>query len=215
MRFEGKTGIEKAWLVAAVGIFVMHRLLEGTSSGYYPSSPLRLWLELAMVVLSFPSGGLTLLALHIAAFWCNDCRNLEFLFDWSTLLFAGYIQWFWVLPEFLRNRKPTLLNLKRPPEIVSPKTSPAVNESATAAMFDATPAAATAAAAAAVTPDDAKPRIFDAAPLPAFDAAAFAPALAEFDEGGLTALDRVFQARVRPPALASPSHVEAIFPRVS
>ena len=212
MRFEGKTRIEKAWLVAAVGIFLAHRLLEASSSGYYPSSPLRLWLELAMVVLSFPSGGLTLLALHIAAFWCNDCRNLEFLFDWSTLLFAGYIQWFWVLPEFLRNRKPTLLNLKRPPETVSPNASPAVNEStATAATFDATPPPA-----AAVTPGNAKPRIDTAAaPLPAFDAAAFVPALAEFDEGGHTALDRVFQARVRPPAQASPSHVEVIFPRVS
>ncbi|HLL14275.1 MAG TPA: hypothetical protein VK388_04285 [Pyrinomonadaceae bacterium] len=210
MRFVCKTGIEKAWLVAAVGIFVMHRLLEGSSFGYYPSSPLRLWLELAMIVLSFPSGGLALFALHIAAVWCNDCRNLEFLFDWSTLLFAGYIQWFWLLPEFLRNRKLTLLNLERPPEIVSLNASPAVNESAvTAATFDATPAAA------AVTPDDAKPRIFDAAPLPAFETAAFAPALAEFDEGGLTALDRVFQARVPPPAQASPSHVEAIFPRVS
>lgn len=212
MRFEGKTKIEKAWLVAAVGIFVMHRLLEGSSSGYYPSSPLRLWLELAMIMLSFPSGGLTVFVLHITAAWCGDCRNLEFLFDWSTLLFAGYIQWFWVLPEFLRSRKLTLLNLKRPPEIVSPNASPAVNESAaTAATFDATPVAA----AAAFTPDDARPRIFDAAPLPAFDAAAFAPALAEFDEGGLTALDRVFQAQERPPAQALPSHVEAIFPRVS
>jgi hypothetical protein len=210
MRFVCKTKIEKVWLVAAVGIFVTHRLLEASSSGYYPSSPLRLWLELAMIVLSFPLGGLTLFALHSTAAWCDDCRSLEFLFDWSTLLFAGYIQWFWVLPEFLRSRKLTLLNLKRPPEIVSPNASPAVNELATTAPLDATPEAA-----AAATPDDAVPRASDAAPLLAFDAAAFAPAFAEFDETGLTALGRVFQAQASSPTQASPSHVEAIFPRVS
>jgi|GEM_PF-4857465 len=210
MRFVCKTKIEKAWLVTAVGIFLMHRLLEASSPGYYPSNPLRPWLELAMIMLSFPSGGLTLSVLHITAAWCDDCRNLEFLFDWSTLLFAGYIQWFWVLPEFLRSRKLTLLNLKRPPEIVSPKPSPAVNELPTTVAFDTThdPAAA-------ATPDDAKPRASDAVPLPAFDASAFAPALAEFDEAGLTALDRVFQAQTPQPAQASPSPVEAIFPRVS
>jgi hypothetical protein len=207
MGFMCKTKIEKAWLVASVIIFITHRLLDASYSGYYsPSAPLRLWLELAMIALSFPLGGLTLFALHGAAFWCDDCRSLEFLFDWSTLLFAGYIQWFWVLPEFLRNRKLTLLDLKQPAKTISPDASPAVVEPATTPVPPSpvtpavTPSPAAALPAAAVV----------AAPCPAFDAAAFAPPRAEFDEAGLTALGRVFQAQSPPPA-----HVEAIFPRVS
>ena len=241
MRFEGKTKIEKAWLVAAVGVFVLHRLLEASSSGYHPSDPLRLWLELAMIVLSFPFGGLTLFALHSAAFWCDDCRSLEFLFDWSTLLFAGYIQWFWVLPEFLRSRKLNLLDLKQSMVAAAPGDSPAIKEAAATATHEATPSfnatpavalattpaatppatpaatsAATPAVLSAARPDAAaKPRAFVAVPHPAFDAAAFAPVLAEFDEEGLTALDRVFQAQAPTPAQGRSSHVEAIFPRVS
>ncbi|HEX8129785.1 MAG TPA: hypothetical protein VF527_11845 [Pyrinomonadaceae bacterium] len=232
MRFVCKTKIEKAWLWTSVSIFVAHRLLENSSSGYYSSAdPLRLWLELAMIVLSFPFGGLALLALHVALFWCDDCRNLDFLFDWSTLLFAGYIQWFWVLPEFLRNRKLTVLDLKRTPEIVAHAAAPSVAANVTSTPV-ASHAAATAVAAtthaslSAATPNPfdaaphdavvAVPRALSAAaapPLPAFDAAAFVPRLAEFDEAGLTALDKVFQAQSTPHA--PPSHVEAIFPRVS
>jgi len=203
-----KTKIEKAWLVASVTIFIVHRLLEASPSDYYlPNHPLRLWLELMMIALSFPFGGLAVLALQSVTFWCDDCRNLESLFDWPTLLFAGYIQWFWVLPEYLRSRKLTLLDLKRTPEIVSPENShPAIVEPATHAPLASAPSVSLAAAAA--PPDNAAPR-------PAFDANHFTPRLAEFDEAGLTALDRVFQAQRRPPAEGSLSHVEAIFPHVN
>lgn len=218
MGFMCKTKIEKAWLVASVIIFITHRLLDASSSGYYsPSAPLRLWLELAMIALSFPLGGLTLFGLHGAAFWCDDCRSLEFLFDWSTLLFAGYIQWFWVLPEFLRNRKLTLLDLKQPTETISPNASPTVVEPATPVRLSpATPAAVTSSpATVASSPATVLPAAAVAAPCSAFDAATFAPPLTEFDEAGVTALGRVFQAQSPPPTHAPHAHVEAIFPRVS
>jgi hypothetical protein len=198
MSFVCKTKIEKAWLVTSASIFILHRLLEDASPGCYAgTAPLRMWLGVAMIALSFPFGGLALLALHAALFWCDDCRNVNFLFDWPTLLFAGYIQWFWVLPEILRNRELTLLDLKRLPLTVSPSISTPDPEPAPAALEAASPVA------------------FEAAPLPAFDAAAFVPRLPEFDEAGLTALDRVLQAQPSPRAPASSSHVEAIFPRVS
>ncbi|HZG51900.1 MAG TPA: hypothetical protein VEZ40_07185 [Pyrinomonadaceae bacterium] len=210
MRFLCKTKIEKAWLAACVCIFIAHRLMDASSPDYYTAaSPLRLWLELLMIVLSFPLGGLTLFALHSIAFMCDDCRSLEFLFDWSTLIFAGYIQWFWVLPEFLRDRELTLLDLKRLPDALSPHASPAVKEATPGSPAAATPGSR--AASKRATIDAAPTRVFDDAPRHAFDAAAFAPRLAEFDETGRTALGRVFQAEPLPP----PSQVETIFPRVS
>jgi hypothetical protein len=204
MEFVCKRKIEKAWLVSSVVMFVAHRLLEFPSPGHYSdSTPLGMWLEMAMIVLSFPLGGLTLFALHIASFWCGDCRNLEFLFDWSTLLFAGYIQWFWVLPEVMRSRELTFLDLRRPLGTVSPDASPASTEPSPA-PFEATPCKA------------APPVALEAEPLPVFDAASFVPCRAEFDEAGLTALDRVFKAQAPPQApAASSSHAETIFPRVS
>lgn len=197
MAFVHKTKIEKAWLVASVSIFLAHRLLYASSPHHYASdNPLSVWLELAMIALSFPSGWLTLFVIYDARFWCDDCRSLDFLFDWSTLLVAGYIQWFWVLPEFLRSRKLTVLDLKQTPQIVSPDSTSAVAEAATDAPI---PAAAPVAA----------------APPRAFDVAAFAPRLAEFDEAGLTALGRVLQAQNKTTAEASAPHAEVIFPQVS
>jgi hypothetical protein len=112
--------------------------------------------------------------------------------------------------------------------------TPAAMPAATLATTSTAALAATSAATSATTSatakpdaanprafDTAKPRAFDAVPPPPFDATAFAPALAEFDEEGLTALGRVFQAQASTPAQSpapaqvQPSHVEAIFPRVS
>ena len=206
MKLVCKTKIEKAWLITSLTIFLAHRLLEAPSHSYYPDDmAVRLWLEVAMVLLSFPFGGLTLFVLQDARFWCDGCQGLEWMLDWSTLLFAGYIQWFWVLPELLRGRELTLLDLKRPPETVSTEASPS----------DTEPAAASLRAAPPVALETAPPVALEAAPLPAFDAAAFALMPAEFDEAGLTALDRVFQAQAPRPAPVPRSHVEAIFPRVS
>lgn len=191
MRFECMTKTEKAWLVASVVIYITHRLMQVSPGDFYNSTdPLRLCLELAMILLSFPFGVLTLFIVDDAMYWCDGCRELGFLLDSPTLLFAGYIQWFWVLPEVLRGRKLTLLDLKSQPKTISPDASPAVAEATHAPC--------------------------DAAPLDAFDAAAFVPRFAEFDAAGRTALDKVFQAQAASaPRAPSPSHAEAIFPRVS
>lgn len=191
MRFACKTKIEKAWLVASVLIFLAHLILEASSQSYDADIiPLLQSLELWMVALSFPLGAVSALVLQDAMFWCDGCRDLVFMLGWPTVLFVGYVQWFWVLPEFFRNRKLTLLDLGRTPETTSPDASPAHAEPAMPTAF--TPASPVDFAAATA--------------LPAFDASAYAPLFAEFDAAGLTALDRVFQAQ-RPAAARG----EAIF----
>jgi hypothetical protein len=138
-------------------------------------------MEAVMIALSFPFGPIAMLFILKGVEGLSDYTNLSWLLDWSTLLFIGYIQWFWVLPEMRRNNETLTLNIRQ--------------------SVDAVPAGT------ASTSPVAAPVVFDAA--------AFAPRLAEFDEAGLTALGRVFQAQSPPRAPASPSHVEAIFPRVS
>lgn len=166
MRLPCKTKFEKAWLVTSLIVLVMHRVLEvAPPDSYAPAYLLQIWLEVAMVVLTFPLGGLVMFVLRDAVFWCDACRGLEGTLDWSTLLFAGYIQWFWVLPEILRSRPLTFLNLRQREETVSPDAS--------------LPAAAPQALAATA------------------ESFTFPPA--EFDEAGLTALDRVLRAEVSSP----------------
>jgi hypothetical protein len=187
MRFEGKTKIEKAWLVAAVGVFVLHRLLEASSSGYHPSDPLRLWLELTMIVLSFPFGGLTLFALHAAACLVRRLPEFRVPVRLVNASLRRLHQWFWVLPEFLRSRKLTLLDLKQSTVAAAPSV-PGIKESAAHASHErrrsthirrvncapaahlrdthATPPTPTAAKLDAA----AKPRAFVAVPHRAFDA---------------------------------------------
>lgn len=210
MNLTCKTKIEKAWLVAGLSIFIAHRLLDASSHDYYsPAAPLRLFLELSMIVISFPFGGLTLFALHAAMFWCDDCRSFDFLFDWSTLLLAGYIQWFWVLPEFLRGRKLTLLDLRRTAEVVSTNSAPAVTAAATTTATTATPDPLPVALPQKTALPDTR------APRRAFDASAYVPRRAEFDEAGLTALGRVLQAQTQTAAEALPPPAEVIFPQVN
>ncbi|MDQ1610651.1 MAG: hypothetical protein QOG00_582 [Pyrinomonadaceae bacterium] len=232
MGYVCKTKLEKAWIIASVLILAAHRLLQTSAPDLYAdATPLRLWLEVLIFISSFPLGGLTVYVVHDAVYWCDGCGAVAWMFDWSTLLFAGYIQWFWVMPELLRGRQLTLLDLKRTPETFAPnnpshiaaEATPAPSATATPApLATATPAPLTVAppaslaappASLAATPPDvraaAPPHVFDTA------AACCAPAFREFDEAGLSALDRVFQAHAAPTAAPPASQVEAIFPRVS
>jgi hypothetical protein len=187
MRLPCKTKTEKAWLVVSLFILVAHRMFEvAPPSHYSPAYLLEVWLEVAMVVLSFPLGGLVMFVLRDAVFWCGGCRGLEWTLDWATLLFAGYIQWFWVLPEILRGRQLTLLNLRQPVEAVLPDAT------SSAPAPEVTQVAGASAASGSFTH------------LPA-----------EFDEAGLTALGRVLQAQQTPQPVPAPTHApraELIFP---
>ena len=158
MRLVCKSRIEKAWLAASLLIFVAHRMMYGSPGLFLPDS-VRVWLEVSMILLSFPLGVGVLFVINDAVYWCVGCGELKWMVDWPTLLVAGYIQWFWLLPEFLRGRKLTLLDLK----LTAANASP--NQSA----------------------DD--PEL---SPAPSH-AVTFAPPLAEFDEAGLSALERVLR----------------------
>ncbi|HEY0101603.1 MAG TPA: hypothetical protein VGB76_21935 [Pyrinomonadaceae bacterium] len=189
MRLPCKTNLEKAWLITSLSVLFLHRMSEASGSVYYsPAIIERLWLEVSMIVLSFPFGGLLMFVLRDALSWCDGCRSLEWMLDWSTLLLAGYIQWFWVLPEILRRRQLTFLNLRQAEESVLPETDPASSLPAHNVSPDVSPVAATTAESLARLP-------------------------AEFDEAGRSALDRVLQSGWSTPP-APPAHVELIFPSV-
>jgi len=159
MRFVCKTRVEKAWLVASVSAFVLHRLLEVEPDGG------AMWLvEAAMIALSFPFGTIAMLFILMGVEGLSESTDLSWLLDWSTLLFIGYIQWFWVLPEMRQNNQLITLHLAPPVEIVS-----------------------------ALPPNDSATLPATAPPV-VFNSATFVPPLTEFDEAGLTALDRVLQA---------------------
>lgn len=190
MRLPCKTKIEKVWLVSSLIILFLYKTLEASPQDYSsPAIILRWWLEVAMVLLSFPLGGVVMFALQVVSFfWCDGCGHLEWMLDWSTLLVAGYIQWFWVLPQILRDRQLTLLNLRQTGEAVLTDTSSA-----------STPKAPQVAATATAT---------TATPAENFT---FPPT--EFDEAGRTALGRVLRAETTTePARTHAPRAELIFP---
>jgi len=160
MGFMCKTKLEKAWLVASAIAFVLHRLFE-----VEPDAGVMWLLEAAMIALSFPFGPIAMLFILIGVQGASDYTDLSWLLDWSTLLFIGYIQWFWVLPEMRQNNQLITLHLAPPVEIVS-----------------------------ALPPNDSATLPATALPV-VFNSAIFVPPLTEFDEAGLTALDRVLQAQ--------------------
>lgn len=164
MRFVCKTKLEKAWLGASVTVFVLHRLLE-----VEPDAGAMLLVEAAMIALSFPFGPIAMLFILMGVEGLSGDMDLSWLLDWSTLLFIGYIQWFWVLPEMRRNNQLITLHLAPPVGIVPDLP---LHDSAT-------------------HPETAPPFVFNSE--------TFVPPLTEFDEAGLTALDRVLQAPPSPP----------------
>ncbi len=160
MRFVCKTKLEKAWLAASVTAFVLHRLLE-----VEPDAGAMWLVEAAMIVLSFPCGPIAMLFILMGVEGVSDQTDLSWLLDWSTLLFIGYIQWFWMLPEMRRNNQLLTLHLAPPVEVVS-----------------------------ALPPDDST-TFPETTRRVIFSSANFVPPLTEFDEAGLTALGRVLQAQ--------------------
>lgn len=226
MRYGCKTAAEKAWLVTGLAALVLQLLSESGPTGG------GLWLaETLMVLLTFPLGPVVILFLAIGADLLRDSVDVSWLIDWSTLLLAGYLQWFWLLPEIRRRNQLTTLNLSSPieipaPAVIAPPAETASPVEAPAPVKIATPAktalpvetaspvetVSPVKIATAASPDDALTRPEIIAPV-VFDVAAFVPVLAEFDEAGLSALDRVLRAHeTSPPAPdAVPSPVESLF----
>lgn len=204
-----KTLIEKTWLAVGVTSFVLHRLMEATSTtdGIW-------FIEAIMVVLSFPFGVLAMFFLALGVHELREVGDASWILDWSTLLFIGYIQWFVVLPEIRRNNTLVTLNLTFPAETASPITL-ALPVEIVSSLNSASPAniaSPVEIVSSAPPPDTSTPR---EAPRVVFNAADFVPPFAEFDEAGLTALDRVLRApRQAPPpaAQAPPATDELIFP---
>jgi hypothetical protein len=199
-----KSGVEKAWLVTALTVYVFHRLLETAPGGD------GLWLfEALMIILTFPFGPLAMLFLALGVSELRGLMDVGWILDWSTLLFVGYIQWFVVLPEIRRNSKLTVLNLTTPVEVASTVKSASPVEIAPPVEIVSPVEVASPA-----SPNDSL-TLPEVAPV-GFNAADFLPALAEFDEAGLTALDKVLRASPSaPPARqAPPSCDEVIFPAV-
>ncbi|MBA3247388.1 MAG: hypothetical protein H0T63_04820 [Pyrinomonadaceae bacterium] len=102
---------EKAWVVFGLLVFVAHRILEVNDSTGGAAGKLMLLLEVIMLAMTFPLGSVAMLFLGLLTVSCESCRDLEWTLDWNTLMFVGYLQWFWVIPELRRRNKLTLLDL--------------------------------------------------------------------------------------------------------
>jgi hypothetical protein len=192
-----KTRFEKAWLVASTTALLLHHLLEAEPD------PGGIWLlETAMIVLTFPFGPIAMLFIAIGVEQLRVYADMSWLLDWSTLLFAGYIQWFWVLPEIRRNNQLIALNLAAPVETVSPvEHAPPVEIISPAKVTTPFEVASPA------QPSPDNPVVLPKPARAVFNTADFVPAFAGFDEAGLTALDRVLRAeKFLTPAQTPVSH---------
>ncbi|MCA1605415.1 MAG: hypothetical protein LC775_08075, partial [Acidobacteria bacterium] len=97
-----------------------------------------MWLvEAAMVALSFPFGPIAMLFILMGVEGLSDYTDLSWLLDWSALLFVGYIQWFWVLPEIRRNAQPLTLSLQQPVGNASPDAASTLPATASPVVFNA------------------------------------------------------------------------------
>ncbi|MGI9104916.1 MAG: hypothetical protein ACR2G4_01560 [Pyrinomonadaceae bacterium] len=114
--------------MASLITLILHRLLEIEQSGDAQVGGVMLLVEAAMVVLSFPTGPVAMLFLLIFVESVGGIRDSSWLLDWPTLLFAGYLQWFWLLPEIRENCKPLTLNLTQRGTIAAPEKSSSVPE---------------------------------------------------------------------------------------
>jgi hypothetical protein len=104
---------EKVWLAASLSAFFAHRVLEGGASRVSDEG-FMVFLQLLMIVASFPLGAVAIFIVALSVDACESCGELKWMLDWSTLLLAGYFQWFWIVPEIRRRNQLTLLNLEPP-----------------------------------------------------------------------------------------------------
>jgi hypothetical protein len=199
INFGCKTGVEKAWLVASLTALALHHLLKIEPAADW------IWvIEGAMIVLSFPFGPLAMLFILLGVEVFSGPTNFSWLLDWSTMLLIGYIQWFWVLPEMMkRNNETITLNLNSPAatspvETSSVETSPIETSTLETSSVETSSVETSRCETLPVrtlSPAPLRDSLTLSNPAPAvFDAAAFLPPFTEFDEAGLTALDRVLRA---------------------
>jgi hypothetical protein len=130
---------EKVWIATSLSVFFAHRALEGGGS-WVSDDGFLVFLQLLMIVASFPLGAVAIFVVALSVQACGSCDELRWMLDWSTLLVAGYIQWFWIVPEIRKHNHLTLLKLEPPApakmkraarvrrvELTTPPATPGVN----------------------------------------------------------------------------------------
>lgn len=195
-----KTKFEKAWIAASLFALFAYHLFGGGM--HYEESGLVLLLEFAMILLAAPLGVVLMLPIALAIDACDQCSELSWMLNWSTVLFFGYLQWFVLIPEIRRLNELTVLKLethRAKPRAVTNKIEPArdaktapvvaktLRPAAQTSHTTATHASATSISVAvaprrAVVREGARTNVRDAPPSP------------HFDEAGLTPLGKVLTA---------------------
>ncbi|MGH9942203.1 MAG: hypothetical protein ACRD9R_07590 [Pyrinomonadaceae bacterium] len=109
-----KSGIEKAGLAFGLLVFAAYRTLEANAAnggGNGAADGWMLLLGVIMALMTFPLGGVVMFFLALLTETCESCQELGWALNWSTLMFVGYLQWFWLVPELRSRNRLTLLNL--------------------------------------------------------------------------------------------------------
>lgn len=189
----GKTKIEKAWLAASLLTLFAYRVVEG-GGWEHPAGGLTVLLQFFMILLAAPLGLLAMLPVLFLVDACDNCGELRWLIDWSTVLFFGYLQWFVIVPEMRNLNRLTFLKLdtrRVEPKTTKKRTRRRTRKRAPAAAEP--PPAATTAAATTITVAVAPPREVVRAPARAVPEPGepVAPPSPHFDEEGLTPLGKV------------------------
>ena len=188
-----KTRIEKAWLAASLLTLFAYRVVHG-GGWEHPAGGLTVLLQFFMILLAAPLGLLAMLPVVFLVDVCDNCGELKWLIDWSTVLFFGYLQWFVIIPEMRNLNTPTFLKLNAPraePKTTKKRTPRRARKRTPTAAKPLPPA--TTAAATTITVAVAPPREVVRAPARAEPEAGglAAPPTPHFDEDGLTPLGKV------------------------
>jgi hypothetical protein len=160
-----QANLRKPWLLLCTTLLVVYTIAPGEyETLFYFNAPGSL-VEALMFLLSFPLGDALMFLFHSAA----HGRMERFVF-WALAMGLGYAQWFHILPALLRRRheQSTTLNLVAGESVARPSQTPL----GLRAALETTPLTT---------------------PLPSSPHAAERPPVPQFNERGLTPLERIFR----------------------
>lgn len=155
--------LKARWILLAVSALVVYCIVPVRRDMAFDLNAISTWLQALLFMLSFPSGSFFVLAANVLTDGCAECSVAQHFQIWAVALALGYLQWFHLVPALLGWRR------AEPPV--------ALNISAGGAA----------------APEDSSTQTTHVLSEPRPSAPPGAPTVRQFDERGLTPVERIIK----------------------
>lgn len=105
IQYVFQSSLKTRWILLALSTLVVYCIVPVRRDMIFDLNAISTWVRALLFMLSFPSGAIFVLISHLLTDGCAECSVAQHFQIWIVALALGYLQWFHLVPALLGWRK--------------------------------------------------------------------------------------------------------------